>query len=182
MKILPRVNKNILIAFGIGIVVVFLAGRFLFFELGNRFKLLNSQTRIAEAQFARGMEIKNIKGPIRSAFEKYQPYLKVESMEKRQLIEVLLKEIESLAKEVDISIVNLSPQDTAGEAQEAQEYKADLRAEGGLPQVINFLSKVQDSKLLIKIDKMSLFPKDDTAALLKMEATLSVVSPRAFRK
>jgi hypothetical protein len=182
MKILQRVNKNILIATGIGIVIAFLAARFLFSGLGTRFALLNSQVRLAEAQLARGLQIRNIKDSIKTDFDKYRPYLNVETMEKRQLIEVLLKEIESLAKEADISIVNLSPQEAAGEAREVKEYKADLRAEGGLTQVIGFLTRLQESKLLVRIDKLSLSPKDDTAALLKMEASLSVATPRVFRK
>ena len=182
MKIPIRVNKKILIASGIGVLVVLFAGRFLFFELGKRFKQLNGQLRVAEAQFNKATEISKAKDDILTEIDKYQPYLKIEKMDKRQVIEALLKEIESIAKETEISTVNLSPQETPGETKEEKGYKADLRAEGNLVQVINFFSKVQESKLLIKFDKVSLIPKDEAATVLKLEATISVVSPRMLKK
>ena len=49
--------------------------------------------------------------------------------------------------------------------------------EGSLEQIINFLYKVGNSKLLIKLDRLSFSHKDEQASLLKAETTVSIAVP-----
>lgn len=98
-------------------------------------------------------------------------------MEQRQIIEELLKETERIAKDLGVSIISLSPQEPSEQPKEYKKYKADLRMEGSLEQIINFLYKVGNSKLLIKLDRLSFSPKDEQASLLKAETTVSIAVP-----
>ena len=56
-----------------------------------------------------------------------------------------------------------------------KKYIIDLRGEGSPENIYNFLYKVQASKLLIKLDKISIGIKDPQRQSLKIETTISLV-------
>ena len=103
-------------------------------------------------------------------------YLKVGEVPERQIIEELLKEIERICKDSGVSIINLSPQE-AKEESKGKKYKADLRIEGSTEGILSFLYKTETSKLLLKLDRLSVGPKDEQASVLRLEATVSVSIP-----
>jgi len=175
IKIQLKGKQKILVYTIISILVCLFIGRFIFFSLGVRLKQLKQQTKLAEANLKKGLEMQKQKDMISSDYDKYQAFLIIEKMEQRQIIEELLKEVERIAKDSGASILNLSPQEAAEQAK--GRYNADLRIEANAEQILNFLYKIQESKLLIKLDKISVSPKDEQASTLKAEATISIAVP-----
>ncbi len=168
-------KQKILIYAVISALVCIFIGHFIFFSLGARLKQLKQQTKLEEAKLKKGLEIQKQKDIISSDYDKYHVFLIVEKMEQRQIIEELLKEIERIAKDSGGSLVNLSPQEAT--EQDKGRYKADLRIEANAGQILDFLYKIQESKLLIKLDKISVGPKDEQASTLKADATVSIAIP-----
>ena len=175
MKIELKGKQKFLLYAVISVLVCIFMGRFIFLSLGVRLKQLKQQTKLAEAKLKKGLEIQKQKDIISSDYDKYHVFLAVEKMEQRQIIEELLKEIERIAKDSGASLINLSPQEAA--EQDKGRYKADLRMEANAEQILNFLYKIQESKLLIKLDKISVSPKDEQASALKVDATISIAIP-----
>jgi len=175
IKIQLKGKQKILVYTVISILVCLFIGRFIFFSLGTRLKQLKQQTKLAEANLKKGLEMQKQKGMISSDYDKYQVFLITEKMEQRQIIEELLKEVERIAKDSGASILNLSPQEAAEQGK--GRYNADLRIEANAEQILNFLYKIQESKLLIKVDKISVSLKDEQASTLKAEATISITVP-----
>jgi len=175
IKIQLKGKQKILVYVVVGILVYAFIGRFIFFGLGARLKQLKQQTKLAEANLKKGLETQKRKDIISSDYDKYHLFLAIEKMEQRQIIEELLKEVERIAKDSGASLLNLSPQEAT--EQDKRRYKADLRIEASAEQILNFLYKIQESKLLIKLDKISVSPKDEQASMLKAEATISIAVP-----
>ena len=174
-KIQLKGKQKILVYAVIGVLVCIFMGRFIFFSLGIRLKQLKQQTKLAEAKLKKGLEIQKQKDIISSDYDKYSVFLRVEKMDQRQIVEELLKEVERIAKDSGVSLINLSPQEAT--EQDKGRYKADLRMEANAAQILNFLYKIQESNLLIKLDKISVNPKDEQVSSLKADATVSIAVP-----
>ena len=111
-------------------------------------------------------------------YKDYEEYLNIEKLPDKEVFTKFLKEVESIAQESGISILNLAPQNTPEVALGYKKYNADLRAEAKLEQLFNFLDKIDQSTFLIRLDKLSLVPKDEQASALRMETVISIVVPQ----
>jgi len=178
---MPKIKLNqkqkILAYVVIGIVFVFLVERLFLSGLRGRLRGIAKEIKVEEARLRKILGVQNAKDRLSLDQKNYQGYLKTKKPEDSEATAELLKEVERLAKEAGLSVVNLNPQPAGEEKTEVRQYKADLRVEANIEQVLNFLNRVQESKLLIKVDKLTLAPKDEQASLLKMEATLSMAVP-----
>jgi len=177
MKINRR--EKLLIYAVAGIILFFLIERFLFSGLRGKAKSVSQQIRIEEARLRAGLDIQERKDKITAEYKELKPYLeKTEGISDREIFAKFLKEAEKVAQGAGVSIVSLSPQDETLDEPEDVKYNADLRAEGNINQVLDLMGRIQNSPLLVKIDKMSLSSKDEKASTIKVEAVLSMVAPK----
>jgi Tfp pilus assembly protein PilO len=176
-KIQLKTKQKILSYLLLAGIIVFLILRFIFLGLNNRLKQLNQQIKLTEGKLKRVLEIQRMKDVVTADYKEYQPYLKLEQLSERDTVEELLKEVESIAKDSGVSVINLSPQEGPEQTKEYKKYKADIRLEASFEQILNFLNKIQEDKLLIKLDRISLVPKDEEAQILRVEGTISIAIP-----
>jgi hypothetical protein len=168
-------KQKIIIYCIIGVVVVFFIERVFISGLRGRLGSLSQKIRLAEGELRKGMEIQETKDQIVADYEKAKPYLEQQKISKKKASAELLKEIESIVRSTEGTVINLSPQEVPGRE---DLYKADFRLELSFSQFITFLHKVQESKLFIKVDKLSISPKDKIEAkVLKVEGVISMTLP-----
>lgn len=55
-------------------------------------------------------------------------------------------------------------------------YRVSLRAEGQLKNILDFISGIEGSNILLQVEKIALSAKDDTGTVLKIDATISGVA------
>ena len=176
-----RINKKekILIYVIAALVFFFLIEHFLFSGLRGKSKSVSGQIKVEEARLKAGLDIQKKKDKILAECKEFKPYLeKIEGISDQEIFAKFLKEVEKTAQDAGVSIVNLTPQNEVQDEAEYKKYNAEFRAEGNISQVITFVSKIQNNALLIKLDKISLSPKDEQANLIKIEATVSLVVPK----
>lgn len=172
-------REKILIYVIAGLVLFFLIERFLFSGLRGKTKSASQQVKVEEARLKAGLDIQKRKDRILAECKEFKPYLeKVEGISGQEVFAKFLKEIEKIAQESGVSIVNLTPQNEVQEESDYKKYDAEFRAEGNVSQVLTFVNKIQNNTLLLKLDKISLSPKDEQANLIKIEATISLVVPK----
>jgi len=177
MKFEFKGRQKILLYAGAGLVAVIFIGRFLFVGLAGSLKKLDCQIKIEEQKLKNVAAIQKSKDAIIADYDRLKPHIDIEKTPERQIIEELLKEVEKIAKDSGGSVLNLSPQAQIEETKTCKKYKADLRMEANVEQVINFLYGVQNSRLLIRVDRMSLSPKDEQATTLRVDMALSLAVP-----
>lgn len=172
-------REKILIYAIAGLILFFVIDRVLFSGLRGKSKMVLQQIKLEESRLRSGLDIQKRKDRIAAECKELKPYIeKVEGISEQEMFAKFLKEIEKNAQDAGVSIVNLSPQSEVQDAAEYKKYDAEFRAEGNLAQVFNFIGKIQSDTLLIKLDKISISPKDEHANVMKVEAIISLVVPK----
>lgn len=160
----------------IGLAVLFLGDRLLLSGMRAKGEALRREITEAELTLRSGVGIQKRRGLIESEQKRYGGYF-VQAASDRELIGTFLKETERIAQEAGAMIVDLTPDNQPAKAGNYKIYKAQLKAEASTEQLLNLLYKLQSSRMLIKLDRFSITPKDDRASLMRLETTISMAVP-----
>jgi len=175
---LKKGQKTIVYAVA-AVLGIFLIERFFFAGLREKIKGLNQQIKLEETNLKIGMSMRKQKDKISNENSRYKTYLEItDSTSEREIITRFLKEVEKVADDSGISVINLSPENQIDKLKNCKKYNADLRAEGPEDKIFNFLNKIQASNLLVEVDKFSIVSKDEQADSLRLETTISIVVPQ----
>lgn len=167
-------KEKILFFATVACAALFLMDRIFFSGFRQKAQELRSQIKTEELKLKKYLEVEKDKERILRDSRAYEQYIKDAPAQERKIASQLIQEIEHLAKDASVTITNLSSQETPDQASNYKRFKADLRFEARVGQALDFLSRIQESRLLVKIDKITLSPKDELASLLKGEAVVSV--------
>lgn len=178
---LPKINLNkkqkILASIAVLMAGVFLVERVVFSGMRSKSKKISQQIKLAESMLEKDLSLHGSKDKLIAEYNKYQVYFKAKEFNSEQLMAEFLKEIERLAKDSAVSVVSFSPQAVPEDTRGSVRYKADLRLEANYNQALIFMQKIQESKLLIALDKVSFVPKDERASILKLDIVASMAVP-----
>ncbi|MBN2119639.1 MAG: hypothetical protein JW734_01110 [Candidatus Omnitrophica bacterium] len=169
-------KTKILAVIAVGIIFIFLVERLVIRGLKEKITSLDQETQMQEANLKHNLAVSKRKDSILKEYEEFQGYLTGETQDKK-IIAQFLKEVERIAHNSGVSIINLNPDSNPKEEKEYKKFKAELRAELELQRLIDFFHKIQTSSLLIEVDKFSTTAKDEEASLLNLEATISICIP-----
>lgn len=157
-------------------VLVFFMERVVFSGLIVKLKRLNRQIKLDEEKLKRALAIQKEKDRILQDHRDYSAYLSTET-EDRQVIAKFLKEIENISQASKVSVVSLNPDNQPEITKDFKRFKAEFRLDTDMEHLFYFLDRVQTSNLLIKINKLSLAPRDEQSGILRLEATISIAVP-----
>ncbi len=167
-------RTRILVYAAAAVIFIFLSEKFFFSNLGARIKNIDRQIKLKEVELKSGVSIQNKKEDIMTDFQTFKGYLNENSMSDADLEAGFLKEMEKIAQKSKVSIVSLTPGDKKSGIGGNEVFYADARIEATLDQFYSFLYEIQSSKLLIKIERMSISVKDENASALRADATISM--------
>ncbi len=136
---------------------------------------LQQKIKLAEAEIKEALSVQAKKDRILKEREAYQKHLIHKSLSEQEIVNNFLKELEIIAQSSGISVVNLSPSESFKETTNL--HYADLRAEGTIEHVLNFLGKLQESNLLIRAERFRLSSKGKDTQTLDLSAKLSIFTP-----
>lgn len=158
------------------LAVAFLGERFVLSGVRTRNRTLRQQITEEEVTLRTGIGMQKRKAAILSDQRKYADYF-LSAVDDRERIAAFLKETERIAKESGVAITDLIPDNQPSKVAGHQTYTAQLKVEASMAQLLTLLQRLQDSRLLMKIDRFSLTPKDEQASSLRVETTISLVVP-----
>jgi len=123
----------------------------------------------------------NIKGSIRLLSQKEQMMKEAEhyatyaasSQSSEDEVLILLKQVQELASQASVNLLYSKPSG-AGETKERNVYRVSLECEGQMDQLINFFYAIENSKLLLRIEKYSIQPTAPGSSVIKCAATVSM--------
>ena len=165
-----------LLFISMGLAVAYLSDRLLFSGLQTKNQTLRRQIAAEEVTLRMGVGIQKRKGTILNEQKKYAAYF-LPAAPERELIAKFLKEAERIAQESGVTIADLTPENQPAKGSSVKTYKAQLKAEATVEQLLSFLSKLHTSRLLMRLERFSVTPKDEQASLLRLETTISMVVP-----
>lgn len=105
------------------------------------------------------------KDRIRAEFAKASPVPDSPAAERPDTLMAVLSELEKLAKNSDIRIIDIRPQQQQNTSQGNRQLAVDLRTEGVMEGYLRFIYATENSALLLKIKRLQLNLKTATPLL-----------------
>lgn len=84
----------------------------------------------------------------------------------------LLKELEAMAMQASVTLLNLKPA-TAAQTGEIKKYAASFECEAQMEQIVNFFYAIESSNKLYQIEKYNIQPKNKESSLARVVMTVS---------
>lgn len=140
-------------------------------SLSGKMKELDTQIAAREAEIRKDLRIIAQKRRIEIQHVNYKPYLGTMSTENEEFT-AFLKEVDTLARDNSIYVVDLKPTGTK-EIGGAKQYLINLNIEAGMPSLVKFMYGVEDSKKLMTVEKYQLSPKSKDSATAKCSMLIS---------
>ncbi|MCK5580504.1 MAG: hypothetical protein KAJ18_04445 [Candidatus Omnitrophica bacterium] len=159
------------------VILLFVVQQLVFSGLLSKLKKSGREVKLAEATLKRNLKLQGEKDQVLGEYEKFEPYLQLSSKNEKLILAELLKEIESIVSSVGGSISNLTPQEQFDDNKEYAEYRVVFRLELSFLQLLKFLSAVQESEKLIRLDKFTAVARGEEARVLNIDGVVSLVVP-----
>ncbi|GEM_PF-1245984 len=170
-------KKEKILAGVVGVVIaVFIFQKLVISGSMAKVKKLNQETKKAEAELLLAMNVEKRKSSIEEDSKTYESFIATEKVSDVKAVTDFLKEIEDIARKSGVSISNLSPESQAKGESGCKKFYAVLRFESSPDQLFTFLNEVQNSRLLIEVDKLVILARDENAASLRTDTTISLTA------
>jgi hypothetical protein len=170
-KILTPREKTILYI-TIGVAIFGLLFNLLLAPVLSRNDSLNKEINLSRAKLKKYLRLLSQKELIRSKYDKFTTTFKVSQGGGDALVSAFT-ELENLAKNANIRIIDLRPQGGTKGANIYRENLIELRTEGTIEGYLRFIYNVENSLSLLRIKKFLLTAKPATENL---EGTFSISS------
>lgn len=134
---------------------------------------LNQKTRELENSIKTSILLLGQKDKMIKEAENYKSYA-VSAKPAEEQDRLLQKQITELASLASVNLLSLKSAGGGTEAKGANVYKLSFECEGQMDQLVNFFYAIENSKLLLRIEKYSLQPTAKGSSVIKCSATVSM--------
>jgi hypothetical protein len=169
-------RKIIILGAAAFIAFIFIVDKSVLSVFRQKLSSVNREITLMEETLKNALLLQSQSGHIKKAYNEYLSYIDI-SGDDRNIIASFLREIEKITHASKISLANLNPENEPIKDEYSKRFKADLRFEAQAEQLFDFLKRIQESPLLIRVERLSLTARDELAAALRVEVTLSMSLP-----
>lgn len=158
-------KEKIGLSFALAVMGVAFIDRLIISPIRERFQRIDQAIKISEKQLGHDLRNVRLKDQIAAEYEKYVKYVERSGSDEEEVAKVL-GEIESLARQSKVSLVDSKPQ-TPKEVEFYKEYTVEIEVEGDIISLITFLYYLNTSEQLLRVEKLRLNPKRRESQTLK---------------
>jgi hypothetical protein len=166
-------REKIILYLSITIVMGVAADQLVLGPIHRSVQSLEQKIRDAEANIKRSIQLLGQKDKMMKEAEHYASYA-ISSKSSEDGVLVLLKQIQELASQASVNLLFSKPAGGGSETKDRNVYRVSLECEGQMDQLINFFYAIENSKLLLRIEKYSLQPTAKGSSVAKCAATISM--------
>jgi hypothetical protein len=163
-KLKPR--EKIIFLVTAGVVFLALMDRLVIGPILSRMKVMDAEVETQWENIKRDRRILSFRERILEEYAKYSNYLDTGEKTQDEIIASLLKKIETLAKQQEVTVSSVRPGDVE-EKPVYQIYKTIIECEGTLNNVLAFMNLLEQSDYLFQITKYTMIPKSKGAEIIK---------------
>jgi len=157
-------REKIILYLTIGVIIFGIGFTFLLTPILNEYAKLDKEINITRARFRKYQLLLSQKEYIQKKYDQFASGANLSGTGKDSLVNVLT-ELEDLAKEADIRIIDIRPQGPAGAATLYKEVVVDLRTEGAIEGYLKFIYRIENSLSLLRIKRFQLAARPNSPAL-----------------
>lgn len=173
-RILSQREKNILFAAAALTILSLLLNFFIIPSARTNF-ILNKEIGIARIKLKKYLRLTSQKEKTQNAYKKLTDDLGFSSTEADPLISAL-SELQRIAQNADIKIIDIRPQSTAKSSGLYKEATIDIRAEGQIKDYLKFIYSLENTFSLLRIKRFQLSAKPNNNQLLEGSFSISQIS------
>lgn len=162
-KILTKREKLILYV-TIGVIIFGIGFNFLLAPVLNKCSALNREINLTRIKLKKYRLLLSQKGNIQKKYNRFASKANLAGTNKDALVNIL-SELEILAKEANIRIIDIRPQSTSESSSLHKEVSIELRAEGAIDGYLKFIYNIENSLSLLRIKKFQLSAKPNAQTL-----------------
>ena len=147
-------KEKVGLSFAFVFIVIASLDRLVISPIRATFERIDQSIKISEKQLAHDLRNVHLKDKIAEEYEKYFPYVQRSGSDEEEVAKIL-GEIEALARQSNVYLVNMKPQ-TPKEIDFYKEYAVEIEAEGEILPLTKFLYQIYTSDQLLRVEKLRL--------------------------
>jgi Tfp pilus assembly protein PilO len=175
-KLLSRLSKRekfIVYAASFFIIMTIL-DRTVINPIYSKINSLNNQIKDRQASIAQDLHILAQKDRILNESKKYASFMDGTQPEE-ETVTGLLKEIENIANKSSLYIVDMKPSGLKEEKDNTRKYLVNLNCEGQMEQIMDFMYNIENSNMLLTIERYQISPKSRESSVAQVTMTISKI-------
>lgn len=165
-------QERLLVVVAAVMVFCALTDRVLTGPLLDKLKDIDQNISAQKEMIKRDRRIISFHDRILSEYDTYRTYLDSEDLTQEEIVSALLKKIETLAKDHQITVKNIQPGDME-EKPLHRIYKTAIDSEGTLVNMLAFMTSLEESDSLFQIPRYTMAPKSKGADVVKCTMDIS---------
>jgi hypothetical protein len=169
-KLEPK--QKILFVAALIFLVLALMDRLVLGPIIAQLKVCDNQIWAKQESMRRNLRIISFKDRILKEYSRYELYLDSGDKSQEEIVSALLRMIETLARQNEITISNVQPGDVV-ENPLYKEYLTNIDCEGKVKNVLTFMDALEASDFLFRILKYSFASKSKTGEAIKASIDIS---------
>ncbi len=166
----------VLLYLAVGLFFVWLVARVVLNPFHEKLTDLEEEVSEEELKLKKGIGLIEKKETISREYGKYASYFSLENVSDDEAVSRFLREVEKIGCESRVTIIDMKPQKETESDKFSKQYQINIKAEGNMQQLVNFLYALHHSELLLSVEKLVLLPKADNLSDLNITLTLVGVS------
>jgi len=166
-------KEKIGMSFALAFLLVAGLDRLIINPIRGQFTRVNQSIKISEKQLGHDLRNVHLKEQIEEEFEKYVQYVERSGSDAEES-KKFLGEIESLAQQSNVDLVDIKPQKPK-KIDFFKEYSVEIEAEGKIADLMTFLHHINMSVQLLRVEKLRLNTKGSENNVLKSSMLITKV-------
>lgn len=153
------------------LLFLFLFRMLIFQPLRDRLTSTQKNIQYASLLIRKHLDLSRQRDLVIKQYKQIEPYLKLKGSNE-EIMAAILTKIEAEARNAGLIISDMKTEAGPKAKSNPKVYRIQLRAEGEINQIIDFIYRMENADILLRLDKVGLAAKDDSGKALKMDATV----------
>lgn len=170
---LSKREKTVLYVTAFFVTLMFL-DRLVVYPIYSRVRQLNGEIKQKESDINKYLRLLLQKERILNERKKYAAYLDSRQPEEQDMTSIL-KEIENLANKSSLYVVDMKPGGVRENSDQTRRYLVNLNCEGEMEQIADFMYNVENSNVLLMIERYQISPKSKESRVATCTMTISKI-------
>ena len=157
------------------IVTVFLLKAVVFGPIFEKIGIYNQEIEQSKMAIRKYMALEYNRAEILKAQKQIEGYSSLKGTDEDKSA-IVMSKVEAEARKAKLQVSDMSPTGSSKTKGGATIYNIQLRGEGKLDNILDFLSGVENASTLLEVQKLTLVNKDETSDVLKLDVIVLGVS------
>jgi len=171
----PNRNEKILLIAVAVIVALYILKSFVLGPIYEKINIYSEETEHAKMNIRRYLSLEHNRVEILKAQKQIEGYSLLRGKDEDKTAMIMSK-VEAEARKSKLQILDMNFAGVTKAKGGVNLYRINLRSEGQLKNILDFISRIEEANILLRIEKIAISVKDETEGSLKMDGTILGVS------